>query len=183
MKKRNLKNKPKKNQFGFKWIVYILLILISLFLFRWISTVTLFVIFGIITYITVYISIKVEHVTFDTYIATSCFIGYVFGPLYGIIYSISVGLIAFSVARFNQYTISNILIAALSSTIMYFLPGNFATAFIITIIIRSVIAVPWFMMLGSNHFENFTQTISLALVNLAIYLPLLNLLYSFFRII
>ena len=181
MKKKKNNSKLKNLKLNPRIIIYVLLFLISLFLFRWLSTVALFIIFATITYFTVYISIKVEHVTFDTYIATSCFIGYVFGPLYGIIYSVLIGLTAFSVARLNQYTISNILIATICSVIMYYLPGTFAKAFIVTIIIRSILAVPLFMMLGSNHLENFTQTISLTLVNLAIYLPLLNLIYLFFK--
>jgi hypothetical protein len=170
------KTKSKNKTIIVKWIIYIFLVTISIILFRWISTIALFIIFGVLTYFTVYISIKVEHVTFDTYIATSCFIGYVFGPLYGIIYSVLIGLIAFSVARLNHYTISNILIATICSIIINYIPSTFATAFIVTIIIRSIIAVPLFMMLGSNHLENFSQTVSLTLVNLTIYLPLLNLI-------
>ena len=177
------KKKHKQNIVKVEYILYAILFLIGVLLLKYITSIALILIFAALSFILVKISIRVEHVTFDCFSATTIFFGYLFGPLVGIIYGILVGIVSYSAARLNQFTISNILLAIISAILINFINGPFSKSFIIVCLIRICMDIPWFMLLGSNFFENITQTSSLALINIFIYLPFLNLILKLTTII
>jgi hypothetical protein len=113
-------------------------------------------------------------------LAAASFMGYLFGGVFGLIYGFGVGI-------FSLVMVSHVKIAALASVFLAALGGlfcgylhsgfnlSFTYAFLIVIIVRTIIAFPVFSNVGIDPIENTTHQTSQLLVNLIVYLPLLSL--------
>jgi hypothetical protein len=160
-------------------VLFLLLFLIvSLLWFRYIAGVIIIAIFAPITFLTVRYSKMVPHVSIESNTAMSCFIGYIFGPVFGFVYALSVGGFSYVMNSFISATyLATILLAGISASVMGVLSGfgvSFGYAFFIAILTRTIIGWFLFGFLGTSPFERMTHQVSQFFSNLIIYLPLLN---------
>ena len=95
--------KKRRKQRDQKKIRIILLVILSLLIIilwsRFIIGIALTALFAIATFLSIQFSVKLEYVDLNCYLATSCFMGYVFGPLTGLLYALLVGGISYSIDR------------------------------------------------------------------------------------
>ncbi|AJF60925.1 TPA: hypothetical protein HA239_03215 [Candidatus Woesearchaeota archaeon] len=164
-------------------LIALVILLVALIWSRYVTGILLVIVFAPITFITVRYAKMVPHISIESNTAMSCFIGYIFGPIVGLFYGLAVGGFSYVMNSFVSITyVSTIILAGVAG----FLTGTmhsafgmpFATAYFAAIIIRTVIAFPWFTMVGISPFESFTHQTSQMFFNLVIYLPLLSALYD-----
>ncbi len=142
----------------------------------------MFSIFFPITFITVRYSKMVPHVSIESNTSMSFFMGYVFGPKVALIYGPVVGITCYMANSFvSPSYISAPIIAglcgALAGLLKQMFGMSFVNAFVIALVVRNIIAIPWFMLFVAP-LESFTHQTTNLISNLLIYLPLLSAVYS-----
>lgn len=176
--------KRKKRRYQ-KKIRIILLVILSLLIIilwsRFIIGIALTALFAIATFLSIQFSVKLEYIDLNCYLATSCFMGYVFGPMAGLLYALFVGGISYSIARMSFNSVSTITIATVFATVCGILGSYFSldlnSAYIIIVITQGIVSSIWFYVTTSNLIRVLGIHISQLVINLFLYLPLLNLFY------
>ncbi len=160
----------------------LILIVVSLIWFKYVAGIILLVIFLPITFITIRYSKMVPHVAIESNTAMTYFIGYTFGPVAALIYGPLVGISCYALNSFISLGyMTTPIIAGVTGALVAILKNafgfSFAQAFFISLVVRTLIAFPWFMMFY-DPIEVFSHQISQFFSNLIIYLPLLSALYG-----
>jgi len=162
-------------------IIFILLVAAVVW-FKYAVGLVLLAIFVPFTFMTVRYSKMVPHISIESFTSTTYFIGYVFGPIYALIYGPIVGMGCYVANSFvNPNYLSTPVFAgltgALAGLVKVWFGATFVQAFIIALVVRTIIAFPWFMLFV-DPLEVFTHQISQFFSNLVIYLPILSALYA-----
>ena len=163
-------------------LLLMILLLVGIFWFQYIAGVVILGLFIPITFITVRYSKMVPHISIESNTAMTFFVGYVFGPIFALIYGPIIGIGCYVINSFvSPAYISTPIIAGISGALVGFLHESlqlsFVHAFIIGLVSRTIIAFPWFMLFN-DPVEVVTHQVTQFFSNLIIYLPLLSALYS-----
>jgi hypothetical protein len=178
-----MKKKSLKRFLTLRYVmVLVIFLIISILWFRYLTGVILIAIFIPFTFITMRYAKLVPHITIESNTAFTIFLGYAYGPLLPMIYGPIVGGTCYAInGVVTPPSISTVILSGITGAIASFLHtafgASFATAFFVSFIIRTILALPW-MMLFVAPFESFTHQITQLFSNLIIYLPLLSALYS-----
>jgi len=179
-KKQRKKQKKSNNKLIRIGLLVILLLLIMMLWSRFIIGFALTAVFAISTFLILQFSVKLEYIDISTYMATSCFMGYVFGPWTGLLYALFVGGISYGVLRFSFNSISIVTITTVYAVVCGILGNTYnliwSTAFIITVFAKIITSAIWFYILTSNMVRIVGIFFSQLVVNIFLYLPLLGLL-------
>ena len=163
-------------------LIVLIVLIASLIWFKYIAGLVLLAFFIPLTFITVRYSKMVPHISIETFTGTAIFMGYVFSPGIGFFYGVTVGSFSYILNSFVAATyLSNPWLAGLAAALAALgksMGLSFSHAFIVAILIRTVVAYFWFGILGADPIERLTHQASQFLTNLIIYLPLLNMLYG-----
>lgn len=164
-------------------IIIFIFLIASLIWGEYITGFILLAVFAPLTFFTVRYSKMVPHISIESFTSTAIFMGYVFNPGIGFLYGWSIGTFSYVANSYvNALYLSNPVLAGIAAVIAGVLKGfgvSFPVAFFIAVVIRTMIAYPWFGILGADPIERFTHQASQFFSNLIIYLPLLNVLYGF----
>ncbi|MCM2325522.1 MAG: hypothetical protein NDI94_03605 [Candidatus Woesearchaeota archaeon] len=164
-------------------MLLLIFLVISFMWFRYIAALILMAIFAPIAFLTVRYSKMIPNVSAESFTSSAILLGYMFGPVPGFFFGWIVGTFAYVGNSFVSATyLSNPIIAGIGGIIAGILSKMhvpFANTFFIVIVIRTLIAYPWFGLLGISPFERFTHQASQFFSNLIIYLPLMSALYEF----
>jgi hypothetical protein len=179
-------NKFKKEvsrYFNFRNVLILLIFLVvSLIWFRYIAGLVLIAVFAPITFLTVRYSKMVPHISAESNTGMSILMGYIFGPVFGFFYGLAVGGFSYVMNSFISATyLSTVFlggVAGFLSGTLHSMNLPFTTAFVLSVLFRTMIAWPIFGFFGIDPFERFTHQTSQLLTNLIIYLPLLSLIYQ-----
>ncbi len=182
--KKSRKKKP--NQKKIRIVLVVILILLMLILWSYfIIGIALTTLFAVATFLILQFSVKLEYIDISCYVATSCFMGYVFGPLAGLLYALFVGGISYAILRFSFNSVSTVTIATVFATVCGVLGSYYnltwPSAFLIIIIIKVIVSSTWFYMVTGNLVRVIGIHFSQLIINMFLYLPLLNLLYTIIR--
>lgn len=163
-------------------IILLLVFAVSLLWFRYVAALVLLIVFIPITFFTVRYAKIVPHISIESNTAMTIFMGYVFGPWVALIYGPIVGGTSYAInGVVTPPSISTVFLSGIGGVIAYVLKVafdmNFTYAFILAIIIRTVLAFPW-MMMFVDPIESFTHQTTQLFSNLILYLPLLSALHS-----
>ena len=177
------KHRKQRDQKKIRIILLIILSLLIILLWsRFIIGIALTALFAVATFLSIQFSVKLEYIDLNCYLATSCFMGYVFGPLTGLLYALFVGGISYSIARMSFNSVSTITIATIFATVCGILGSYFSldlnSAYIIIVISQAILSSMWFYVTTSNLIRVLGILISQLVINLFLYLPLLSLLYN-----
>lgn len=163
-------------------LIVIIFLIVSMLYFKYIAGIVLLVVFLPITFITIRYSKMVPHIAIESNTAMTYFIGYTFGPVYALIYGPLVGISCYVLNSFiSPGYMTTPIIAGVTGALVGILKSafgfSFISAFFIALIVRTMIAFPWFMLFY-DPVEVFTHQTSQFFSNLVIYLPLLSALYG-----
>jgi hypothetical protein len=163
-------------------LVVLLFLIASLLWSKYIIGILLVVIFTPITIFMVRYSKFIPHVTAECNTALACFTGFIFGPVVGFFYGVSVGGIAYIAnSLVTPASMSTVILAGVSGAIVGILSSffgmGFVVAYVIAVITRTILGLIWFPMFA-DPIEVFTHQFSQLFVNLIFYLPLLLLIRS-----
>jgi len=163
-------------------LLTLILLAISLIWGKYLVGIILVIFFAPISFLTVRYSKMIPHVSAESNTAMACYMGYVFGPAVGFFYGLAVGGFSYVMNSFVSITyLSTVLLAGIAAVITGILHAagmGFTQAFILGIIIRTIIAWPWFTFVGISPFESFTHQSSQMFFNIIIYLPLLSVVHG-----
>ena len=175
--------KPAKKYLNSRtFLIIVIFLVVSLLYFKYIAGIVLLAVFLPITFITIRYSKMVPHVAIESNTAMTYFIGYTYGPVAALIYGPFVGISCYLLNSFVSlgYMTTPVL-AGLTGALVAILKSafgfSFINAFFIALIVRTIIAFPWFMIFY-DPVEVFTHQTSQFFSNLVIYLPLLSALYG-----
>ena len=179
MKKTKKKKRKKKN---IRIILLGILFLLILILWsRFIIGIALTMLFAVATFLSIQFSVKLEYIDLNCFLATSCFMSYVFGPVTGLLYALLVGGISYSIARLSFDSISIITIsttfAIVCGVLGVFFNLDLNSAYIISVISQPIVSAIWFYITTGNLIRIIGINSSQLIINLFLYLPLLNLFY------
>ncbi len=178
MRKKKKKDNRKIIRIG---LIVILLLLVLILWSRFIIGIALTILFAVATFLILQFSVKLEFIDVSCYIATSCFMGYVFGPLTGLLYALFVGGISYGILRFSFNSVSTVTITTIFATACGILGKYFSlrwsSAFLITVIVKVIVSSIWFYVITSNPIRVIGIFFSQLIINVFVYLPLLSLLH------
>ncbi|MBT3720979.1 hypothetical protein HN789_00585 [archaeon] len=168
-----------KKFFNIKYVLIALIFLIVSFAwFEYLAGIILMIVFVPVTYLSVRYSKMVPHISLETNTGMACLIGYLYGPTIGFFYGLIVGLTCYLMNSFIKATYLSVpVLAGLCAVLVGVFKTigvSFSTAFVITIILRTVIAYFWYGILGADPIERLTHQASQLLTNILLYLPLLT---------
>jgi hypothetical protein len=172
-----------KRHINLRTLLLLFIILIALlFWLKYIAGLLLVIVFFPITLFTVRYSKFVPHVTIESNTGMTLFFGYIFGPIFALIYGPLVGWTCYIYnSVVTPASLSHSAIAGIAGFVCGILKVafglSFTHAFTIAMIIRTLIAFPW-MLQFADPFEVTSHQLSQLISNLILYLPILSLLES-----
>ncbi len=171
--------KPIKKYLKPKYVLAALIFFIVSFAwFEYLAGILLIVAFIPITFLSIRYSKMVPHISLETNTSMAILIGYLYGPAIGFFYGLIVGTACYVMNSFIKTTyLSSPVLAGLSAIMAGFFHSiglTFGHAFVIAIILRTIISYFWFGLIGVDPIERLTHQSSQFLTNIMLYLPVLS---------
>ncbi|MBT4461699.1 hypothetical protein HOC50_07330 [archaeon] len=175
-KKKLQKTKAAVNYF----IIFALLLLLIISLIKYLVGIILAIVFAIITFFIVKIDVRLEYIALNCFFASSCFFGFLFGPVIGFIYAFLVGFISFGVHKMSLNAIVTITISTafgvFSGLMQPYLGWSWSLLFLALTISFAIVSGFTYYILNGNLPRVLGIQTSQFFLNLFIYSPLFNLI-------